>query len=64
MEIPDYILVSVYRHYSRLAARAEVDPSDTITMNARRLAGKDLRKLKAYIDKIKPTKKNDTIRQI
>lgn len=55
MEIPDYLLMSVYRHYSRLAARAEVDSSDTVTMNARRIARKELRKLKMYIDKIKPT---------
>jgi len=49
MEIPDYIIKGIYIHYKRLTQHARVDPADHRTVDALRLARKDLRKLQKYI---------------
>lgn len=48
-EIPLYVLRDWQRHLSRIVEYATCDPSDTRTVNALRLARKDLRRMERYL---------------
>lgn len=56
MQIPDYIIKTVYSHYKRIAAHAGCDPGDHLTRDALRQSGRDLRRLEKYI------KENEKVR--
>lgn len=47
--IPEYRLREIHRHLSRIAAHASCDNADLRTVNALRLARKDLRTLEKYL---------------
>lgn len=50
MVIPTYIAKAVYSHYKRIVDNARVDKSDIRTLNAMRLAKKDLQRLIKFIE--------------
>lgn len=50
MEVPDYLIRLWYCRYSRIAMYAKADPRDTRTLNALRLARKDLKQFSKYIN--------------
>ena len=51
MEISRYLLTAVYTHYKRLAEHARVDSSDIRTLNALRLARKEIQQIRKLIEK-------------
>lgn len=65
MQIPNYFLRSLIRHFARIVEYSQYDLSDTRTANAIRLGRKDLSKLNKYIESsFKDNNKNDTIGKI
>ena len=51
IEIPDYLLDSVIRHFERIVRNVKASPSDIKTGEALRLGKKDLEKLKKLKEK-------------
>lgn len=51
MKIPvsEYVLANILRHYGTLAERCTVPRDDLKAVNAKRLAGEDLRRLKRLL---------------
>lgn len=47
--IPAYLLREWHRHLKRIVENASCNPSDTRTLNALRLARKDLRTMEKYL---------------
>lgn len=54
MEIPGYIVKSVYTHYKRIVENAACDAADARTRDAFRLARRDIAALGRYIENSKP----------
>ena len=50
MNIPEYRLREWYRHFKRIAENARCDSSDTTTVNALRMARKDIRRIEKYLN--------------
>lgn len=51
--VPDYLLESVLRHYETLASAYRPDGNNTRAHNAQRVAGKEIRMIRAIMDKQK-----------
>jgi len=51
VEIPNYILKSLIRHFERITENCKPSPSDIKTCEALRLGKKDIVKLKKIVDK-------------
>jgi len=51
--VPDYLLENVLRHYKSLADAYRPDGNNTRAHNAQRVAGKEIHKIRAIIDKQK-----------
>lgn len=49
MEVPDYLLRQWFSRYQRMALNATADVSDTRTLNAIRLAKKDIKLFSKYV---------------
>jgi len=51
--VPDYLLESVLRHYGTLADEYVPNGGNTRARNAQRVAGKEIQKIRAIMDKQK-----------
>lgn len=48
--VPEYVLAAILRHYGTLAGRCTVPRDDLKAVNAKRLAGEDLRRLRRILN--------------